>query len=118
MNKHIEQFLDCTNVGTFFLDRKDDTYFRFLVYKKIYTPYEIEQKFTDESMFEDDTYTICKVTNVIETAGDVILECSIYYEDYTEQEDNSILKEMKYSNRKEYHKLSDIQLCYFDEDNL
>lgn len=115
--KNIEQFLDCTNIGTFFLDN-NDKFFRLLVYRKVYTPYEVDKKYSDESMFESDSYELCKITKVIETAGDVLLECSIYYEDYLEQEDHSLQKKLIYSGKKEYYKLSEIKLTYFDNDNI
>lgn len=117
MNKNIEQNLDCTNIGTFIFDHKEDTFFRFAVYRKVYTPYEQNEKFVDESIYEDSNYNLCKITNVIETAGDVLLECSIYHPDYIEHEDNTVEEKLVYAGYKEYHLLSDIQLLQFDEDN-
>lgn len=100
--------LDCTNIGTWVHDN-DDTIYRFLVYRKMFTPKEMKECYSDESEFADTYYKTCKITNVIEVPNDVLLELLIM--------SNDGIDEMHDLNMYEYHKLSDIKLFRFDVDN-
>lgn len=85
----------------------DDRIIRYQVYRKMFTPYEMEMKFTDESPFEDGYYqTLGKIEEAIHLGGsEWLLGIRTYFDD-TED----------YSGGIEYHKLSDIKLCYWEED--
>lgn len=95
-----------TKFEDFIKTNKNDIY-RFWVYKKVWTPYEIENKFKDQGEFEEDTCEFGKITNVIELPDDVLLEISIL-----DQEDD-----LKEYGCKQYHKLSSISLCKYEYDN-
>lgn len=79
---------------------KDDC-FRYWVHKTIFTPYEIEEKFEDQSCFEDE---ICSYGYIVETIilpdNDVLLGLS-------EDKDGYI----------SYYKLSGIDLALSKSDN-
>ena len=80
---------------------KDDC-FRYWVHKIMFTPYEVEEKFSDQSCFEDDT---CSYGYIVEH---VILP------------DNDILlgiREDKEYGYITYQKLSEIDLALSDKDN-
>ena len=55
----------CTDMETWFLDNSDRIY-RFVVYKKLFTPYEQDKKFSDESQFEDTHYRFGFIEEAIE----------------------------------------------------
>ena len=78
--------------------------FRFWVYRRVYTPYEQSNKFSDESWFED---PICKTAYVRECYelpdGDILL--GFVDVEYSEDEDKCV----------EYYKLSEIRLERFEE---
>lgn len=92
-----------TDIGTFLLDNSDYIY-RMWVYKKVWTPYEMEKKYMDESVYEESQATMVKITNAFEVPGDVMLELQDmdFLEDGTE--------------RFMYHKLSEITLERYTED--
>ena len=80
---------------------KDDC-FRYWVHKIMFTPYEVEEKFEDQSCFEDD---ICSYGYIVEH---VILP------------DNDILlglREDKEYGYTTYKKLSEIDLALSESDN-
>lgn len=109
---NIEQFLDCTNIGTWIHDSQEGQIFRYCVYKKVWTPYEQDKKFSDESQFENGGYwKYAIITNVIEIPNDVLLEFEeVEREDYD-------CGPFKPIGCKSYYKLSDICLEKCDEDN-
>jgi hypothetical protein len=77
--------------------------YRFMVYKKLFTPYEQEQKFSDESQFEDTHYRFGFIEEAIELGhGDWLLGL------------REIIDGEVYDIN--YFKLSDIQLSYFEQD--
>lgn len=82
-----------------------DRIFRFLVYKKMFTPYEQEQKFMDETQFEDTHYSLGYIEEAIDLGGDWLLGFRRVFEDESEA-----------SGLVEYYKLSDIQLAYYEGD--
>lgn len=106
------QELDITNIGTWVHDMSGcNKIFRFLVYKKVYTPYEQENKFSDESEYENGGYwKFGLITNAIEIPNDVLLEI----EEMTQYDE---FKPFEPLNRKVYFKLSDIRLEYWEDDN-
>lgn len=90
--------LDITNIGTFIIDN-EDTIFTINVYKRMFTPYEEDKKFSDESIFQDSFD--CKIVSAIDTGGDILLKVRRCWE-----EDNEIV----YSSCYEYYSLMDIRL--------
>lgn len=92
----------CTDMETWFSDNSDRIY-RFVVYKKLFTPYEQEQKFSDESQFEDTHYRFGFIEEAIELGhGEWLLGL------------REIIDGEVYDIN--YFKLSDIQLSYFEQD--
>ena len=85
--------------------------FRYLIYKKVYTPYELDSKFTDESEFENGGYyNYVYITNAIEIPGDIILELSELEQNYDDGSWNEL-------GIKHYFKLSEIKLSKCNNDN-
>lgn len=63
-----------TDMETWLLDFGYDRIFRMLEYKKIFTPYEQKQKFSDESEFKDTHYTFIKIVECFELPnGEVMI---------------------------------------------
>ena len=94
-----------TNLETFALDNSD-TIFRFLVYRRMYTPYEQAEKYIDESFYEDDHYFFGYLENVIDLGyGNWLLGFRLIDDCNGEKFDNI-----------EYYKLDEIRLSYFDDD--
>lgn len=93
-----------TDMKTWLRDFGDRIY-RYVVYKKLFTPYEQQRAFVDESQFEDSRYTLCKIEEAVELGnGDWLLGLR------TIGEDGEVFSIV------EYHKLSDIKLALFDGD--
>ena len=93
----------CTDMETWWLDNNDRIY-RFVVYKKLFTPYEQEHKFMDESQFEDISYRYGFIEEAIELGnGEWLLG-------FREIIDYEVCKYIH------YYRLSDIQLSYFGQD--
>ncbi len=93
----------CTDMETWSCDNSDRIY-RFVVYKKLFTPYEQEHKFMDESQFEDDHYRFGLIEEVIELGhGEWLIG-------FREIIDDEVCEFVS------YFKLSDIQLSYFEKD--
>jgi len=85
------------------LSDNSDRIYRFMVYKKLFTPYEQEQKFSDESQFEDTHYRFGFIEEAIELGhGEWLLGL------------REIIDGEVYDIN--YFKLSDIQLSYFEQD--
>ena len=81
-----------------------DTIFRLWQYKRMFTPYEQEQKFSDESQYVNDECDHIRILDVITLPdGDLLLATTYAYGDG------------KYIS---YYKLSEISLakCMEDED--
>ena len=93
----------CTDMATWLSDDGHRIY-RFVVYKKIFTPYEQEQKFTDESQFEDTHYRLGFIEEAIEIGNG---EWLLGFREIVDEEVCSYIS---------YFKLSDIQLSYFEYD--
>jgi hypothetical protein len=83
-----------------------DTVFRFLVYRRMFTPYEEEHKFIDDTEFADTHYAFAKIVDMVPLGrDDWLLEMRILDE------------EGRDCGRIEYWRLSEIRLCRFDIDN-
>ena len=103
-----------TDLETFIQDN-DGKIFRYLKYKKVWTPYELDKKYSDESEYEDGGYfNFCYIRQAIELPdGDVLLKV----ED-THSPDEDILYEEETEDKKyKYVKLSDIVLEEYEADN-
>ena len=71
------------------------------VYRRVYTPYEINERFSDESVFEDSHACEVRIKEVIELSdGDYLLGVQSYDE-----------IEEKYYAQIDYYKLSEIRLA-------
>ena len=91
-----------------FLYDNSERLFRYLVYKRSYTPYEIDRKYVDQSEFEYDHYRFGFIRECINLAGGEYLlgiHEIIGIED--EDEDDGTL---------EYYKLSELRLSYDPRD--
>ena len=88
---------------TFMHDVGGDRIFQMLVYKKVYTPYEQEKKFRDESVYTDDSYQDIKIKEVVPLDGDILLGVQPLF-DYDDLDCDK--------PRIEYYKMSDIELSY------
>ena len=104
-----------TDMDTFILDNMNKR-FRFYKYVRVWTPYELDKKYSDESIFENGGYAECVyIRQAIELPdGDVLLklelthgpEDDILYKD--EEDEDKVYK---------YEKLSNIVLEEYTEDN-
>lgn len=77
--------------------------FRIAIYKRIFTPYEIENKFVDESIYEE--YKCVKIQQLFKLDNDYLLGC---------QEVDISMGEV--FNTIEFYKLSEIRLSYNPKD--
>lgn len=100
-----------------FIKKHEGEVFRYVQYRKMWTPYEMEEKFRDESETET-TYSFARITDCFDLGnGDYLLELEkgqveIEYDD----DDNEHPVFCSY-NIKKYRRLSDIQIDRFDYDN-
>lgn len=79
---------------------KHNQVFAYQVYKRMFTPYEQEQKFTDESEFTDIHYQPARIVEAVELGGgDWLIGFHNLYEDFDDI-DGEIT----------YYRLSDIRL--------
>lgn len=110
-----------TDLETWLHDIGEDRIFRILEYRKPgqYTPYEMENKFVDESLYIENIYKHVIIEEVIELPDKDLLigfkevEDILDYNEYGEEE-----KEIKIRNAIEYLKLSEIRLECFADDQL
>lgn len=103
-----------TDFETWLLDFGYDHIIRMLEVRKPgqYTPYEMDKKFEDESLYIDDHYRFIQIKNAIELPDkDILLEFREICDekDLDESWDKSILY---------YKRLSEIELTYFPNDNV
>ena len=103
-----------TDLETFILDEGRDKIFRMYKYRKIYTPYEQDKKYSDESIFENGSYpSFVRIINAIELPdGDVLLKLLDDVPVYERTKDYE-----KSSCIYLYEKLSDIKLEEWEDDN-
>lgn len=90
------------DIHTWLSDVGEERVFRMWVFKRMFTPYEQDEKFSDESVYEDDTCKFVMIKEIIELAdGDYL----IGFQD-ADRDDLYI----------EYYKLSEIRLDYCQSD--
>lgn len=104
-----------TDLETWFHDEGMDKFFKLLTYKRVWTPYEMDKKFSDESEFEDGGYyKIVKILGLIELPNNDIW---IRFQEYIEcnfPSDDTML--YKACGQPFYEVLSQIKLKEFDPD--
>lgn len=92
------------------LEKNEDTVFSFWVYRRGYTPYEQDQKFMDESQFEDSTADTARITEIVRLGEDkYMVGLRIVYVEDGEEEDFGMT---------EYYMLDEIRLAVFDNQQL
>lgn len=89
---------------TFMHDTAGDRIFSMVEYKRMFTPYEQEKKFQDESIYMTDEYQEVVIREVIELPNGELLLGMQYLFDYYDLEEE---KPNIY-----YHNLKDISLSY------
>ena len=90
------------DIHTWLSDVGEERVFRMWVFKRMFTPYEQDKKFSDESVYVDDECKFVMIKELIELPdGDLL----IGFQDT--DSDNLYL---------EYYKLSEIRLDYFQSD--
>ena len=107
-----------TDIDTFIQDNAQKI-FRYCKYKKVFTPYEQDNKFIDESIFEDGGYVnFGYIRQGIELPdGDVLLKIEdTEAPDDLDEDDIENSAEDKF-RKFVYIKLSDISLEEYDSDN-
>lgn len=72
--------MDTRDLSSFF---DKDTIYRFWVYKKMFTPYEIENKFSDESIYEDSYCNYAKILDCIPLTGGDFMANNEFFTMYT-----------------------------------
>lgn len=104
-----------TDLETFLHDYADNKIFRIFKYKRIFTPYEQDEKFSDESVFENGNYPIfAYIRNAIELPnGDVLLRLEEIEPIYDRLDDEKETSQKSYI----YERLSDICIRECDCDN-
>ena len=66
--KHSEILPFTWNMRDWLINKRDQV-FAYQVYKRMFTPYEQEQKFTDESEFTDIHYQPARIVEAVELGG-------------------------------------------------
>ena len=93
------------DIHTWLSDEAEDRVFRMWVFKRMFTPYEQEEKFSDESVYVDDTCKFVIIKELIELPdGDLL----IGFQDADDADSDNLYLE--------YYKLSEIRLDYRPED--
>lgn len=97
-----------TDFETWLHDVGYDRIFRVWKYKRMFTPYEQKEAFSDESIYEDDICDYIKIREAIELPdGDILLGLQTI-EDSSDLEDENLYLT--------YCKLSQIELAYNPSD--
>lgn len=106
-----------TDLETWLHDFEDDI-FRILVYRKPgqYTPYEMENKFSGESLYVDNEYKKVFIEDVIELPDKDVLIGFREVLDVNQNEDGE--DEYELADSIEYYKLSEIKLECFKCDQV
>ena len=108
INEKLEKPIETIQYNSFesFVHQNCNKIFRYWVYRRLYTPYEMEHKFSDESVFEE---TICTMAHIRECIalpnGDYLL--GLENAEFISDDDGQYLK---------YCKLSEIRLEYYECD--
>jgi hypothetical protein len=95
-----------TNFETWAMANSDRV-FRYWVYRRMFTPYEQEQKFTDETVFEDNHCSYGTIREAVELPdGDVLIGFTDPFDDTVPEGSLNI----------HYLRLSEIRLAYYPRD--
>lgn len=96
------------DLHTFVLDH-EHCVFRYWVYKRMFTPLEISEKFMDQSEFEDTTASFGLIRECIELGnGDFLLGLSPVYHESEDEVSKDVY----------YYRLSEIRLCRVASDQF
>lgn len=95
-----------TDFETWYRDVGRDRLFRFLVYRRMFTPYETEEKFVDEIEYESAFYSFGRIEEAIDLGGDWFLGIREVFPDEEENESDTLT----------YYRLSEIRLAFREED--
>lgn len=97
-----------TDFNTWLLDVGYDRIFRVWKYKRMFTPYEQKEAFSDESIYEDDICDYVKIREAIELPdGDILLGLQTIEDSKDLDNEDSYLS---------YYRLSQIELTYSPDD--
>lgn len=91
------------DLETWLLDEGDRIY-RYLVYKKYRTAYEEQNAFEDESIYESNYYSLCKIEEAIDLGDDWLLGL------------REINNDGEICDFIHFYKFSEIHLSLFDRD--
>ncbi len=91
------------SVSDFFRSHQNDI-FRFWVYRKVYTPYEQQQAFMDESMFEDSSANYGFVIECVPLGNGDFL---VGFQTVADPDEIGV---QSYNGLVEYYKLSEIRM--------
>ena len=94
-----------------------DKFYSVKKYMKVYTPYECDKKYSDETRYEWEK--TCKIKEAIEIPNDVLLGLQEYFDNYVTLSDNTIEYEVKEAfSGLLYVRLSDVVIEeIIDEEN-
>lgn len=70
-----------------------DKFYSVKKYMKVYTPYEYDKKYSDETRYEWEK--TCKIKEAIEIPNDVLLGLQEYFDNYVTLSDNTIEYKVK-----------------------
>lgn len=103
-----------TDMETFIVDNQDKI-FRYYKYKRVWTPFELDKKYSDESIFENGEYAeFVYIRQAIELPDeDVLLKLEITHS----PEDDMLYQDEDNDRIYKYEKLSDIVLEEYSADN-
>lgn len=88
-----------------FLKAHEGEVFRYLVYRRLFTPYEQKECFMDESVYEDYHYSTGIIVDCVSLDDDFLLG----FEGVDDTEPDNIVR----FGHIEYYKLSEIRLCRY-----
>lgn len=89
-----------------YLTENPDKIWRFLVYRRMFTPYEQEQKFRDDHEFTSNHYEFAKIKDVFKICDDYVIIFNILD---SEDRDSHVCEKI--------YRLSEIRLSSWDYDN-
>ena len=96
-----------TDFETWYRDVGSDRLFRFLIYRRMFTPYEWEEKFMDDTEFDSVHYTFGYIEEAIDLGhGEWLLGIREVFPDEEEHVGDTVT----------YYRLSEIRLAFRKED--
>ena len=99
------KYTDYKSIKEFLHENKDRVY-HFWVYKRMFTPYEQDKKFTDESVYEDDHAMLGYIReSILLPDGDLLLGI------------NEIYPGDGCSENLQFYKLSELRIAYNADDS-